>query len=204
MGDVYKDIDFERMLSDLGAALERNKQPPGSLPAEQPTVYPQTLQQPRPDGIPTARFPDVPAGGPPPQGDWRSRQLDDFGPAPGPMSPQDAQTLAELNQLSGDVPNPNFQAAAQGANMNGYDGVRPVPGGYAYAKDVPWGGDAETRAAEGLYPTLRPPAPQGSPMAQQLQQAAAQPTAMSAPPPQYPNIDPQADGGLAGYAALRR
>jgi hypothetical protein len=57
MGDVYKDIDFERMLSDLGQALERNTAAPGTQPAQQPPA----AAAPAAPGVPTAAFPDVKA-----------------------------------------------------------------------------------------------------------------------------------------------
>ncbi len=185
MGDVYKGIDFERMLSDLGAALERNKAEPGQLPVTQyPKPQPQNV-----DGIPTARFADVPAevlnapqpsmgvtGGavPPMTPDQQntSAQLDavqtqgaggvPFGHSPAPqMSLQDQQTLAELNAVT--------------------PGAVAFGGGYApHPSHVP------------------PPA-----VAAQLAGVANQPTAMSAPPTLYPSINPEQDGGLAAYSAMQ-
>ena len=172
MGDAsYKNIDFERMLSDLGAALERNKAEPGTLPAPKayaqpqtaadvpPSPYPTPVQ---PGGVPTARFPDVSPGASPMAQQAPPMTVTGAAPPPPAYSPQDQQTLAELN------------AATPGAMQFGA-GIAPHP---AHAP---------------------PPA-----VAAQLAGIAQQPTAASAPPTVYPNIDPQAAGGLAGYSAMNR
>lgn len=105
MGDAsYKNIDFERMLSDLGAALERNKAQanPGSMPSNMldrtapaaPAVMsPRDAQTSRElDAVQTTAPNGVP-----------------FGSSPAPQkpaySPQDLQTLAELNSIQTTGPN---------------------------------------------------------------------------------------------------
>jgi len=175
MGDVYQNIDFERMLADLGQALERNK---GGSPDTPAPVYPKPAA---PVGIPTARFDDVPPGAAaalpaPSPGAQQMAPMAITGASPGaapPMSPQDMQTMAELQQL-----------APQAYGM-GY-GAAPPP--------MP-------------HPAHAPP-----PMiAQQLAGINPNPAAggpagvypQPAPPPDFANLDPNAAGGLAGYAALR-
>lgn len=93
MGDVYQNIDFERMLSDLGQALERNKAPQGEQPASAAQVPPAEYPKPvEPGGVPTARFPDVQPG--------MSPMAQQVPPPPAAYSPQDLQTLAQLNALT--------------------------------------------------------------------------------------------------------
>lgn len=162
MGDVYQNVDFERMLADLGQALERNK---GGSPDTPAPVYPKPAA---PAGIPTARFDDVPPA--PAPGAQQMAPMTVTGGAAPPMSPQDMQTMAELQQLA------------------------PQAYGMGYGAPMP-------------HPAHAPP-----PMvAQQLaginvNPAAGGPPAVypqPAPPPDFANVDPNAAGGLAGYAALR-
>ena len=176
MGDIYQGIDFERMLSDLGQALERNKQDPEPKPAEGPAPAPwlqDYMNKPQPASPDALNRIDVqrtqqgmaPLGavGAPGGADPRTMgMLDPYTPdTPGaaPMSPQDQQTSAQLDALE--------------------------PGAVAFG-----GGQA--------------PPPSPSPIGRQLATASAMPTAMSAPPTQYPSIDPNEHGGLAGFAALNR
>ena len=161
MGDVYQNIDFERMLADLGQALERNKAPQGEQPASAAQVPPAEYPKPvEPGGVPTARFPDVQPGQVAGAQQMPPMTVQGAPPPPAAYSPQDQQTLAQLNALT--------------------------PGALQFGA--------------GIAPHPAPPPPA---VAAQLAGAAAQPTAMSAPPTQYPNIDPNAAGGLAAYAAMR-
>lgn len=187
MGDVYKGIDFERMLSDLGQALERNKPDAQPRPAEQPAATAAT------PGIPTARFPDVPQGVPPVGAQSVPAMTVGGGGPLAPISPQDAQTSAQLD------------AAAPGAIAFGGGHAPPPPMSpqdmqtmamlnAATPDAVAFGGGYAPHPAHAPPPAI----------AAQLAGAAAAPTAMSLPPTQYPNIDPNDAGGLAGYAALQR
>lgn len=101
MGDVYQNIDFERMLSDLGQALERNKTPPGEQPASAAQVPPAEYPKPvEPGGVPTARFPDVQPGMSPMAQQTPPMTVQGSPPPPAAYSPQDLQTLAQLNALT--------------------------------------------------------------------------------------------------------
>jgi hypothetical protein len=195
MGDVYKDIDFERMLSDLGQALERNTAAPGTQPAQQPPA----AAAPAAPGVPTAAFPDVKA----PYGmqpgvhhNVMTGQDMPFGMSPNThhnvmtgqddmsMAPPAAPPPAGGMQVAGGAPSPYSPQDLEtlAALQNASSGAVAFGGGHAPPA-----------------PAMPPP----SPLAAQLAGASAAPNAMSAPPTQYPNIDPNAAGGLAGYAALR-
>ncbi len=184
MGDAsYKNIDFERMLSDLGQALERNKAraEPGTMPAQVAAPSPTA------PAVPTARFADVPA-----------QTITGTGKTT-PLSPQDQQTSSQLDQVQTAAPNgvpfgssPSRMSPADLQTLAELNAIRTTgPGG------VPFG------SSPGIVPHpahAPPPA-----IAAQLAGIAQQPTAASAPPTVYPNLNPQdPNAGLAAYAMQNR
>jgi len=204
MGDAsYKNIDFERMLSDLGQALERNKAraEPGTMPAQMSapaTTAPSDDALNRIDQR-RAQLGMKPLGaiGAPGGADPRTMgMLDPQAPA---VSPQDAQTSAQLDQVQTAAPNgvpfgssPSPMSPADLQTLAQLNAIRTTgPGG------VPFG------SSPGMVPHpahAPPPA-----IAAQLAGVAQQPTAASAPPTVYPNINPQdPNAGLAAYAMQNR
>lgn len=175
MGDVYQNIDFERMLSDLGQALERNKAGSPDTPAP---VYPKPEA---PAGVPTARFDDVPQGAAaapapaPAPGAQQMAPMTVHGGASPPMSPQDMQTMAELQQLAPQAYGMGYGTAGAGSAPMPHPAHAPPP--------------AVAQQLAGINPN---PAAGGPP--------AVYP--QLTPPPDF-NGDPNAAGGLAAYAAMR-
>ena len=197
MGDIYQGIDFERMLSDLGQALERNKQDPEPKTAEAaaPTGGPSPDALNRIDQRRTQQgMAPLGAVGAPGGADPRTMgMLDPYTPdTPGaaPMSPQDQQTSAQLD------------AAAPGAIAFGGGHAAPPPMSPQDQQTLAQLSALEPGAV--AFGGGQAPPPPPSPIGRQLATASAMPTAMSAPPTQYPSIDPNEHGGLAGFAALNR
>jgi hypothetical protein len=199
----YKNIDFERMLSDLGQALERNKArtDPGSMPA---TASAPAASAPSDDALNRidqrrAAMGMKPLGAIGAPGGANQRTMGAIPGAPGNMSPADAQTSAQLDATqttgAGGVPYGHAPSAMSPQDMQTLAALNRIqttgPGG------VPFGSLPPGEAA--------PVAPPPPAIAAQLAGASAQPNAMSAPPTPYPTPVPPPDAsGLAAYAQLNR
>jgi hypothetical protein len=203
MGDVYQNIDFERMLSDLGQALERNKSGGNPQPAASPAKPPLSNQDLGLNRIDAQRTQQgmAPLGAIGAPGGADPRTMSMLDPYVPDANPQDAQTGAAL-----------AAAGAAPTAMSAPPTIYPTPGAQpptmspqdqqtlammsdpAFQQNAVAFGGGNAPAAPALPP---PPGLPG-----QLAAAGAAPTAMSAPPTPYPNIDPNAAGGLAGYAAM--
>jgi hypothetical protein len=209
MGDAsYKNIDFERMLSDLGQALERNKA--AAAPGTMPATTGGGVGQPSDDALNRIDQRRVQMGlkplgaiGAPGGADPRTMGMLD--PQAAPMSPQDAQTSAQLDQVQttgpggvpfGSSPAPGAAAPpmspADQATLAQLNQIQTTGAG-----GVPFG----SLPGPMPHPAHAPPPA----VAAQLAGIAQQPTAASAPPTVYPNINPQdPNAGLAAYSALNR
>lgn len=207
MGDAsYKNIDFERMLSDLGQALERNKA--AAAPGTMPATTGGGVGQPSDDALNRIDQRRVqmgmkPLGAVGAPGGADSRTMGMLDPQAAPMSPQDAQTNAQLDQVQttglggvpfGSSPGPAAPLSpADQATLAQLNAIQTTgPGG------VPFG---SSPGGPMLHPAHAPPPA----VAAQLAGVAQQPTAASAPPTVYPNLNPQdPNAGLAAYAMQNR
>jgi hypothetical protein len=184
MGDVYQNIDFERMLSDLGQALERNKSGGNPQPAASPAKPPLSNQDLGLNRIDAQRTQQGMA------------PLGAIG-APGGADPRTMSMLDPyVPDAGGGPPAAPTAAAPPGVEYPKLSGGGPI---------APIGNAAQVLSGDAQPPPMSPRDQQTLAMMSDpsFQQNAVAFGGGNAPAaPALPNIDPNAAGGLAGYAAM--